>query len=110
MAEQIKYETPSKVSRYKKTKVFMDDTNIFFSPQNYIEVPYHSDDQYFSVTLKYKDRLDLIAHKFYQESKLWWVIAKANNITDPLEVPENTILRIPANATLYGQGGLIGNG
>ncbi|MEG2759508.1 MAG: hypothetical protein RR908_06495, partial [Rikenellaceae bacterium] len=29
-AKKVKYTTPSKVSRYKKLNVFMDDTNIFF--------------------------------------------------------------------------------
>lgn len=109
-AEKIEYTTPSKVSRYKKLDVYMDETNIFFANPNYIEIPDHPDDKYFSVVEPYVDRIDLISHKFYNESKLWWVIAKANNITNPLEVPKDSILRIPAVSTLFGAGGVIGNG
>lgn len=109
MADTIKYTTPSKVSRYKHTTVYSDDTNLYFENPSYLDIPKHGDDNFFSVTIKYANRLDLIAHKFYSDSKLWWVIAKANNITDPLEVPLNTILRIPAKATLFGTGGIIGN-
>lgn len=110
MAEEISYTTPSKTSRYKNVKVFMDETNIYFNPVGYVTIPAHEDDQFFNVTLKYKDNLPLIAHKFYKDSKLWWVIAKANNISDPLNVADGTILRIPATASLYGVGGLLGNG
>ena len=110
MATKIEYSTPSKTSRYKKLEVFLDDTNVYFANPEYIEIPHHSDDKYFSVTAKYVNRLDLISHKFYNESKLWWVIAKANGISDPLEIPLNKILRIPAISTLYGSGGVIGNG
>lgn len=108
--EKIKYTTPSRVSRYKKLTAYRNRTNIFFENPSRIVVPEHVDDTYFAVVGKYIDRLDLIAHKFYQDSKLWWVIAKANNIENPWDIPIDTILRIPATATLYGMGGLIGNG
>lgn len=109
MAEKIEYTTPSKVSRYKRLQAFMDDTNLFFDIPKYITIPTHPDDNYFLVTLKYANRLDLIAHKFYSESKLWWVIATANNIEDPMDLPVDTFLRVPAKASLYGLGGIIGN-
>ena len=106
----IEYNTPSKVSRYKRLKVYRDETNVYFDIPEYLEIPHHPDDQYFSVTQKYIDRIDLVSHKFYNESKLWWVIAKANNLTNPNELPLDTILRIPATATLYGAEGIVGNG
>ena len=31
---------------------------------------------------KYGDRLDTLAFKHYGDTSLWWIIAKANNITD----------------------------
>jgi hypothetical protein len=46
-------------------------------------------------------RIDLIAHKYYGDQYLWWVIAVANGIVDPFRDLSNhenatpTILRIP---------------
>lgn len=44
------------------------------------------------------DRLDLLAHKYYGDRSLWWVIAVANNINDAsFYVTEGLQLRIPSN-------------
>lgn len=39
-------------------------------------------------------RLDNIAYKYYGNPELLWVIMAVNNITDPLNIPANTVLRI----------------
>jgi len=108
-AEQIKYETPSKESRYWDYRAYRNDTNIFLENPKYLEVPEHPDDQFFMVTQKYVDRIDLISAKYYNNVILWWVIAKANHLTNPLCVELDTILRIPAISTLYGEKGLLSN-
>jgi nucleoid-associated protein YgaU len=42
------------------------------------------------------DRLDTLAHRYYQNSLLWWIIARANpEILYPDDIPPGTILRIP---------------
>ena len=105
--EVIKYSTPSKVSRYWNYTFYKDETNIFISDPRYLEVPEHPDDQYFMVTPECVDRIDLIAAKFYENVILWWVIAKANHLENPLCIPLDTILRIPSIHTLYGEGGLV---
>lgn len=110
IVEEIEYTAPSKVSRYKKVKGFKSRTNIYLDLPTYVDIPVHEDDSYFIVFGKYIDRIDLIAHKFYNDSKMWWVIAEANSLEDPMDIPINTVLRIPAFATLYGVGGVIGNG
>lgn len=107
MDEVIKYSTPSKYSRYWDYTTYKNDTNIYLSNPKYLEIPENPDDQFFMVTPKYVDRLDLISAKFYNNVILWWVIAKANNLTNPLSIPLDTILRIPAKATLYGINGII---
>ena len=28
------------------------------------------------------DRLDLLAHKYYNDASMWWIIATANNLND----------------------------
>ena len=44
------------------------------------------------------DRLDLLASKYYSDSSLWWIIARANNIGyGTLVVPIGVQIRIPAN-------------
>jgi hypothetical protein len=44
------------------------------------------------------DRLDLLAHKYYGDRTMWWVIAVANNINDAsFYVAEGLQLRIPSN-------------
>lgn len=42
------------------------------------------------------DRLDNLAYKYYGDSRLWWIIARANNIgKGDLTVPIGIQLRIP---------------
>jgi hypothetical protein len=44
------------------------------------------------------DRLDLLAHKYYGDQNLWWIIAVANNLNDAsLFIEEGIQLRIPSN-------------
>lgn len=44
------------------------------------------------------DRLDNLAFKYYQDSSLWWIIARANNIgKGDFTVPIGKQIRIPAN-------------
>ncbi len=48
------------------------------------------------VTSKYGDRLDVLAHKYYKNADLWWIIAQANHIGKGTLVIESGIqLRIP---------------
>lgn len=43
------------------------------------------------------DRIDLIADRFYQDSRLWWVVAWANNLEIiPTDLKEGQQLRIPS--------------
>jgi len=44
------------------------------------------------------DRLDNLAFKYYGDSSLWWIIARANDIgKGDFTVPNGLQLRIPAN-------------
>jgi len=63
----------------------------------YPDIPETADDIYVMTTVG--DRYDTLAHAFYRDSSLWWIIASANpqNKSDSL-VPEPGVqLRIPAN-------------
>jgi len=42
------------------------------------------------------DRLDLLAHEFYKDVTLWWIIASVNNLgKGSFAVPPGTRLRVP---------------
>ena len=46
------------------------------------------------------DRLDNLAAQYYEDSRLWWIIARANNIGHGhLNVPIGLQLRIPSHHT-----------
>lgn len=63
----------------------------------YPDIPETVDDIYVMTTVG--DRYDILAHQFYRDSSLWWIIASANpqNTTDSLVPTPGTQLRIPAN-------------
>jgi nucleoid-associated protein YgaU len=46
-------------------------------------------------TIKDGDDLTLLAYQFYGDSKLWWIIADANNLHNPLDLTEGLYLVIP---------------
>jgi len=44
------------------------------------------------------DRLDNLANKYYKDSRLWWIIARANNLgKGDISVPIGIQIRIPYN-------------
>lgn len=47
------------------------------------------------VTIKEGQRLDKIAHDFYGDARLWWIIAAASGIGWWLQVPPGTLLKVP---------------
>ena len=60
----------------------------------YPEFPPKITDKY--IIAKRLDRLDLLANEWYNDSRYWWVIAKANNLTGgTFRVEPGTRLRIP---------------
>lgn len=96
-------------SRYKNLRTIQDkETGKIFHEswyQNFI--PKTSDDNYFTVTKFEEGRLDIIALSYYGTSNYWWVIAMANYIIDPFDVPVGTVLRIPPIISLYKAGGVL---
>jgi hypothetical protein len=69
----------------------------YYKSKVYPNIPLSKDDIYIITTIG--DRLDYIAHMYYKDSTLWWIIAVANNNTTKgslFPVP-GTQLRIPQN-------------
>jgi hypothetical protein len=47
------------------------------------------------LALRDGERLDHVAHRFYGDGRLWWIIAAASDIGWGLQCPPGTFLRIP---------------
>lgn len=54
----------------------------------------------FTVTAGEQNRIDIVAYKVYGKASMWWAIAYANNIKNPLRLDIGTVLRIPSISTL----------
>ena len=58
------------------------------------------DDDIYIITQD-SDRLDLLANEFYNDSRLWWIIAQANNLNGVnIGVEAGIQLRIPKDKFL----------
>lgn len=96
--------------RYKGCDVLEDlDSKIsFLSSREIHSIPRSSNDTYHRLQSHEVNRLDLLAHQYYKNPLLWWVIAQANDIYDPYAHMEvGTLIRIPAIETLYGNNGIL---
>ena len=60
----------------------------------YKDIPENTSDIYVMSTVG--DRFDLLAEQYYGDSKLWWYIAKANNMKFN-NIDPGITLRIPAS-------------
>jgi nucleoid-associated protein YgaU len=48
-------------------------------------------------TVGERERLDILAGKFYGDGRYWWVIAAASGVGWALQVPPGIVLSIPTN-------------
>ena len=95
-------------SRYRNFDILRNgNEEEFIESWRDINIPESENDRYYQVESGDKNRLDLIAYKYYNKANLWWVIALANDIRNPLEIEVGEILRIPATDVLYGYGGVL---
>lgn len=83
--------------RYRDIKKFRSEDDIeYITNPIYPRVPISVDDFYIVSTVG--DRYDLLALNFYGDSKLWWIIASANNMNKASLVLEPGVqIRIPAS-------------
>lgn len=86
----------SRYDKYAKSKT-LKDYGVVSLPTVQI-----NDSQFFKITFKQGDRLDLLAKKYFKDSTLWWVIAIVNNLTgDSLILQPGTELYIPRSHLRY---------
>lgn len=88
MATKLRRDNP-----YAKGVIikYKDDTLALFRGKLiYVESP---QDKYHIISDN--ERLDTIAYLYYQNSKLWWVLADTNKIFDPLLLTVGQTILIP---------------
>ena len=84
------------MKRYATTRQKIDKSGIrVYSTTYYPEIRI-SDGDSFMYPIE-GERLDNLANKYYGDTTLWWVIAKANGLKGKVFVPQNTEIRIPGN-------------
>ena len=95
--------------RYKNLRTIKDEETgkIHHESWNQKVIDSSTDDTYVTVTNETENRLDILAFNYYGSARYWWVIALANYIIDPFEVPAGSVLRIPPLLSLYKSGGVL---
>lgn len=95
--------------RYRGKRVYeIEDTYFghveFFETWDPLKVPKDTHDRLHVVTPKDEYRIDLIAEEHYDNWLLWWVIAAANDVFDPIrDLTIGTVLRIPSLMRVFSE-------
>jgi len=81
--------------RYKNATILKDkDGSRYYKPTIVNEIPLKDSDLYINPFPG--DRFDMLAQRYYGDSNLWWIIAKANNMSKgQIGVDPEKKLRIP---------------
>jgi len=84
--------------RYQNTKTKKSKEGFeVYSTTYYPTIPISDSDTF--ILSKDSSRLDSLAYEAYGDSKLWWVIAKANGIRGKIALKAGQLLRIPGQIT-----------
>lgn len=93
---KVTLDKQSSESRYYFTDAIKDlNDNVLYDLFDPVNLITNTDFVYHVVEETEKDRLDLIAYKYYLDTSYWWVIAMANNIVDPFILTVGTTIKIP---------------
>lgn len=86
------------MNRYSTIEEQKTDEGVrFITNAVYPDIPATADDTYVMTTVG--DRYDTLAHQFYNDASLWWIIASANpeSNADSLTINPGVQIRIPGN-------------
>ena len=83
------------MNRYEKIEILRTESGKRFKKTIlYPKMNKKSDDIY--IIAIQGDRLDNLAYKYYQDSRLWWILARANYLgKGDLSIPIGKQIRIP---------------
>ena len=86
-------------SRYNFTKNKKVNKKSVFKPTIYPKIPLRDDDIY--IFSRESDKLEHISYRFYGTPEYWWVIARANNISNgTIFLEPGKQLRIPQSTSI----------
>ena len=82
-------------SRYNNTKIKISrDGKRVLKPTIYPKIPIKDSDVF--IYPKFGDRLDNLAYRYYKDTTLWWIIAKANGLDEAhIGLDTDEQIRIP---------------
>jgi len=89
----------SRDSRYLKNITIKPTSNGTKIPLLFEKITFLSKDieYYYTVAANEAGRIDLIAYKLYGDSHFWWVLARANNVSDFTSRPvASEVLAVPS--------------
>lgn len=87
------------MDRYQYAKLDSVTSRKAYSTVRLIDIPKSYADRY--IFSKEGDRLDLLAYEFYGDSRLWFILANANNLgKGSMTVPPGLQLRIPPDSII----------
>ena len=87
------------MDRYEFNKTSIQNGRKAYNSTKLPDIPKLSSDKY--IFSRAGDRLDLLADEFFGDPRLWWIIARANNLgKGTLLVPEGLQVRIPDQTTV----------
>ena len=83
------------MARYKNAVISKDKNGVrYYKPTMVKSIPLKDSDKF--VYPVYGERFDSLAQKYYGDSNLWWIIAKANNMSGgQLGLSPEKRIRIP---------------
>lgn len=88
-------------NRYEVGYQLSDGTYLWDTFQIRPDIPTSDDDLFHDLTAGEVGTLDTVANYYYGNVTLWWVIAVANGVLNPLRIPAGTRLRIPSIDVVY---------
>lgn len=82
------------------TRLLQFEETYFWDHFDFPEIPFTDDDRYVQLSQLGAHRLDLIAHDFYGDANLMWVILLANDLDYPNQAVEGQTIRLPSLNTI----------
>jgi len=84
------------MKRYATTPKKIDKSGVIvYGTTYYPQIPLEDSDKF--VFSKDGDRLDTLAYRYYGDTTLWWVIAKANGLKGKPALSSDEMIRIPGD-------------
>lgn len=82
-------------SRLRFADLVQSEQVVYWDTLDLPEIVAQGDDQQY--TVQGNDRIDTLAHKFYGDPVLWWVLAAANDLELlPTALYSGQVLRVPS--------------